>query len=121
MATRDPRGDGTGVVTTGGGTELMARPAAVHPNASSQTRPDVPPMLGKLAAWSWRLLVVLVAAGLLLYRLIQLKVIVVPALLRCADLGQVEAATSVLDQIARASSSNATATRRLVGSSTASS
>ena len=57
MATRDPRGDGTGAVTTGGGTEPMARPAAVHPNASSHTRPDVPPMLGKLAAWSWRLLV----------------------------------------------------------------
>jgi len=35
--------------------------------------------------------------------------------------GQVEAATSVLDQTARASSSNATATRRLAGSSTASS
>ena len=43
------------------------------------------------------------------------------ALLRCADPGQAEAATSVLNQIARASSSNATATRRLVGSSTASS
>jgi hypothetical protein len=35
--------------------------------------------------------------------------------------GQAEAATSVLDHIARASSSDATATRRLVGSSTASS
>jgi hypothetical protein len=35
--------------------------------------------------------------------------------------GQAEAATSVLDQIARASSSNATATRRFAGSSTASS
>jgi hypothetical protein len=46
MATRDPRGDGTGAVATGGGTEPMARPAAVDPNASSQTRPDVPPMLG---------------------------------------------------------------------------
>ena len=80
MATRDPRGDGTGAVTTGGGTEPMARPAAVHPNASSHTRPDVPPMLGKLAAWSWRLLVVLTAAGLLLYLLIQLKVIVVPVI-----------------------------------------
>ena len=34
----------------GGGTEPMTRPAAVHPNASSHTRPDVPPMLlGKLA------------------------------------------------------------------------
>jgi putative heme transporter len=80
MATRDPRGDGTGAVTTGGGTEPMAQPAAVHPNASSHTRHDVPPMLGKLAAWSWRLLVVLTAAGLMLYLLIVLKVIVVPVI-----------------------------------------
>jgi putative heme transporter len=43
-------------------------------------RPDVPPMLGKLAAWSWRLLVVLTAAGLVLYLLITLKVIVVPVI-----------------------------------------
>jgi putative heme transporter len=43
-------------------------------------RPDVPPTLGRLAAWSWRLLVVLAAAGLLLYLLIQLKVIVVPVI-----------------------------------------
>jgi putative heme transporter len=43
-------------------------------------RPDVPPTLRKLAAWSWRLLVVLAAAGLLLYLLIQLKVIVVPVI-----------------------------------------
>jgi len=49
MATRDPRGDGTGAVTTGDGTEPMARPAAGHPNASSHTRPDVPPTLRKLA------------------------------------------------------------------------
>jgi hypothetical protein len=47
--------------------------------------------------------------------------VVVEALLRCADPGQVEAATSVLDHIARASSSNATATRRFAGSSAASS
>ena len=46
MATRDPRGDGTGAVAMGGGTEPRARPAAVHLNASSPTRPDVPPMLG---------------------------------------------------------------------------
>jgi hypothetical protein len=45
----------------------------------------------------------------------------VRALLLCADPGQVEAATSVLDHIARASSSNATATRRFAGSSAASS
>jgi putative heme transporter len=80
MATRDPRGDGTGAVTTGGGTEPMARPAAVHPNASSHTRPDVPPVLRRLAAWSWRLLVVLTAVGLVLYLLILLKVIVVPVI-----------------------------------------
>jgi putative heme transporter len=43
-------------------------------------RADVPPMLRKLAAWAWRLLVVLTAAGLLLYLLIQLKVIVVPVI-----------------------------------------
>ena len=49
MATRDARGDRTGAVTTGGGTEPMAQSAAVHRNASSHTRPDVPPMLGRLA------------------------------------------------------------------------
>jgi putative heme transporter len=80
MAIRDPRGDGTGAVTTGGGTEPMARPAAVHPKASSHTRPDVPPTLRRLAAWSWRLLVILTAAGLVLYLLIVLKVIVVPVI-----------------------------------------
>ncbi|HJW60062.1 MAG TPA: AI-2E family transporter, partial [Actinomycetota bacterium] len=37
-------------------------------------------MLGKLAAWSWRLLVVLAAAGLVLYLLILLKIIVVPVI-----------------------------------------
>jgi putative heme transporter len=40
----------------------------------------VPPALARLAAWSWRLLVVLAAAGLLLYLLIVLKVIVVPVI-----------------------------------------
>ncbi|MDP9209348.1 MAG: AI-2E family transporter [Actinomycetota bacterium] len=43
-------------------------------------RPDVPPMLRKLAAWSWRLLVILTAVGLALYLLILLKVIVVPVI-----------------------------------------
>ena len=47
---------------------------------SDDERPDVPPALRRLAAWSWRLLVVLVAAGLVLYLLIQLKVIVVPVI-----------------------------------------
>ena len=43
------------------------------------------------------------------------------ALLHCANPWHAEAATSARDQIARASSSNATATRRFAGSSTASS
>jgi predicted PurR-regulated permease PerM len=47
---------------------------------SDHERPDVPPALGRLAAWSWRLLVVLAAAGLVLYLLVLLKVIVVPVL-----------------------------------------
>jgi predicted PurR-regulated permease PerM len=47
---------------------------------SDHERPEVPPTLRKLAAWSWRLLVVLAAAGLVLYLLIQLKVIVVPVI-----------------------------------------
>src|SRR5918996_5637685 len=47
---------------------------------SDHERPDVPPALRRLAAWSWRLLVVLTAAGLLLYLLITLKVIVVPVI-----------------------------------------
>jgi predicted PurR-regulated permease PerM len=47
---------------------------------SDQPRPEVPPALQKLAAWSWRLLVVLGAAGLVLYLLILLKVIVVPVI-----------------------------------------
>jgi hypothetical protein len=41
--------------------------------------------------------------------------------LRCGDRGDAEAATSAVDQIAKASSSNATATRRPAGSPTASS
>ena len=44
-----------------------------------------------------------------------------PALLRCAGPGQTEVASSTRDQIAKISSSNATASRLLVGSSTASS
>src|SRR4029453_11090588 len=47
---------------------------------SDQTRPEVPPALQKLAAWSWRLLVGLGAAGLVLSLLILLKVIVVPVI-----------------------------------------
>jgi predicted PurR-regulated permease PerM len=70
--------------------EQMTR-AAAQPGPSDGRRPpeepveddgqpDVPPVLRKLAAWSWRLLVVLTAAGLVLYLLIQLKVIVVPVI-----------------------------------------
>jgi hypothetical protein len=44
-----------------------------------------------------------------------------PALLRCAEPGQADVATSVLGQTAEASSSNATVSRRFVGTSTASS
>jgi predicted PurR-regulated permease PerM len=47
---------------------------------SDRQQPEVPPALQRLAAWSWRLLVVLAAAGLVLYLLIQLKVIVVPVI-----------------------------------------
>jgi putative heme transporter len=48
--------------------------------AGDRGRPEVPPALARLAAWSWRLLVVLTAAGLVLYLLILLKVIVVPVI-----------------------------------------
>jgi predicted PurR-regulated permease PerM len=48
--------------------------------SDQETRPEVPPALQRLAAWSWRLLVVLTAAGLVLYLLILLKVIVVPVI-----------------------------------------
>jgi len=47
---------------------------------NDRRQPEVPPALQRLAAWSWRLLVVLTAAGLVLYLLIQLKVIVVPVI-----------------------------------------
>jgi len=47
---------------------------------SDRDQPDVPRALGRLAAWSWRLLVVLAAVGLVLYLLILLKVIVVPVI-----------------------------------------
>jgi hypothetical protein len=50
-----------------------------------------------------------------------LRDLLAAALLRCADPRQAEAATWALDQIAKASSSNATANRRIAGSSAASS
>jgi putative heme transporter len=56
------------------------RPRGGDDPAEEQRRPDVPPALRRLAAWSWRLLVILTAAGLVLYLLILLKVIVVPVI-----------------------------------------
>jgi putative heme transporter len=43
-------------------------------------RSEVPPALARLAAWSWRLLVVVLAAGLVLYLLILLRVVVLPVI-----------------------------------------
>ncbi|HET9290874.1 MAG TPA: AI-2E family transporter, partial [Actinomycetes bacterium] len=60
--------------------DAPARPEPEQAPEQAPERPDVPPMLRKLAAWSWRLLVVLTAAGLVLYLLIVLKVIVVPVI-----------------------------------------
>jgi putative heme transporter len=51
------------------------------PAQPRRPRPDVPPALQRMAAWSWRLLVILVAGGLVLYLLILLKVIVVPVII----------------------------------------
>ena len=47
---------------------------------ATRQRPDVPPVLAWLAAWSWRLLVVGAAAGLVVYLLILLKVVVIPVI-----------------------------------------
>ena len=46
----------------------LDQPRRSHPPEDRQ-RPEVPPVLGRLAGWSWRLLVVLGAAGLGLYLL----------------------------------------------------
>jgi predicted PurR-regulated permease PerM len=58
------------------GTRTAARPEA----PGERLRPDVPPALARLAGWSWRLLVVVGAAGLVLYLLILLKVVVIPVI-----------------------------------------
>jgi predicted PurR-regulated permease PerM len=47
---------------------------------ATRDRSEVPPTLAKLAAWSWRLLVVGAAAGLVVYLLILLKVVVIPVI-----------------------------------------
>jgi hypothetical protein len=62
----------------------MSEPAtrtAVRPEPpAEQPRPEVPPALARLAAWSWRLLVVGAAVGLVLYLLILLRVVVIPVI-----------------------------------------
>jgi putative heme transporter len=62
----------------------MSEPAtrtAVRPEPpAEQPRPEVPPSLTRLAAWSWRLLVVGAAGGLVLYLLILLRVVVIPVI-----------------------------------------
>jgi putative heme transporter len=58
------------------GVEPAARP---EPPGERQ-RLEVPPALALLAAWSWRLLVVAAAAGLVVYLLIMLKVVVIPVI-----------------------------------------
>ena len=47
---------------------------------ADRDQPEVPPALRRLAAWSWRLLVVGLAAGLVVYLLILLKVVVIPVI-----------------------------------------
>jgi predicted PurR-regulated permease PerM len=61
-------------------TRAEARPGPPQ-RPGERGRPEVPPALARLAAWSWRLLVILAAAGLVLYLLILLKVVVVPVIL----------------------------------------
>jgi predicted PurR-regulated permease PerM len=47
---------------------------------ASPERPQVPATLVRLAAWSWRLLVVGAAAGLVVYLLVLLRVVVIPVI-----------------------------------------
>jgi putative heme transporter len=61
--------------------ERATRTAARPEPPAERPRPEVPPALARLAAWSWRLLVVVAAAGLVLYLLILLRVVVIPVIL----------------------------------------
>jgi predicted PurR-regulated permease PerM len=61
--------------------EHATRTAARPEPPVERRRPDVPPALAWLAAWSWRLLVVGAAAGLVLYLLVLLRVVVLPVIL----------------------------------------
>jgi predicted PurR-regulated permease PerM len=57
-------------------TRVVARPEP----PGERPRPEVPPTLARLAAWSWRLLAVVAAAGLVLYLLVLLRVVVIPVI-----------------------------------------
>jgi putative heme transporter len=59
---------------------MAERATRTQAEAGERERPEVPPALRLLAAWSWRLLVILATAGLVLYLLILLKVVVVPVI-----------------------------------------
>jgi putative heme transporter len=61
--------------------EQATRTAARPEPPAERWRPEVPPALALLSGWSWRLLVVAAAAGLVLYLLILLKVVVLPVIL----------------------------------------
>jgi putative heme transporter len=58
----------------------MSEPVARPEPPGGRPRPDVPPTLARLAAWSWRLLAVVAAAGLVLYLLVLLRVVVIPVI-----------------------------------------
>jgi putative heme transporter len=62
-------------------TRTAAPPAPSPEPPVERQRPDVPPALARLAAWSWRLLVVGAAAGLVVYLLVLLRVVVLPVIL----------------------------------------
>jgi predicted PurR-regulated permease PerM len=61
--------------------EQATRTVAPPEPPAERPRPEVPPALALLAGWSWRLLVVAAAAGLVIYLLILLKVVVIPVIL----------------------------------------
>jgi len=63
-----------------GQTDVRPGAGRRDPHDPDRQRPDIPPALARLAGYSWRLLVVLVAAGLVVFLLIRLKVIVVPVI-----------------------------------------
>jgi putative heme transporter len=60
--------------------EPATRTATRQDPPPERPRPEVPPVLARLAAWSWRLLVIVLAGGLVLYLLILLRVVVLPVI-----------------------------------------